>query len=190
MKYFFVRKTSAWFSLYEKLDDFYPGRISVPENVRCIPSNVYVVYVLGHKNEAIVVGHGKKNRASVIFDDLNRKTPGHIKALLVRTYGLFYQYSDFDRYIISSRDKKEAKDIEGRLHKEIGGNSCEPPEALMEFLITDIQDDSALLFLKLAVCSSFDGLNDLKKWRAKELIPDSTWKVLSEKLRLDELNWR
>ena len=177
-------------TLYKKLNDCYPGPIFVPENVRSIPGNKYMVYVLGHKNEAIVVGHGKLNRASVIFDDLNRKTPAHIKSLLVRIYGLFYQYSDFDRYIISCRDKDEAQEIEKRLHKEIRGNSCELPEALMEFLVADIKDEVALLFLKLALCSSFDGLNDLKKWRGKELISDSVWKVLSEKLRLDELNWK
>ncbi|MGD9631551.1 MAG: hypothetical protein AB7V18_20115 [Pyrinomonadaceae bacterium] len=176
-------------TLYDKLNGLYPDRISVPEDVRSIPRNVYMVYVLGHKNNAIVVGHGKKNRASIIFDNLNRKTPSHIKALLVRTYCLVYQDFEFDRYIISCRDKDQAQEIEKYLHKEIGGNSCEPPEALMEFLVADIKDGVALLFLKLAVCSSFDGLNDLKKWRDKKLIPDSTWNVLSEKLRLSELNW-
>lgn len=176
-------------TLYETLNDLYPGRISTPNNVGSIPKNLYMVYVLGHQNIPIVVGHGKKNRASVIFDNLYRKTPTHIKSLLVRTYGLFYQYSGFDRFIIPCRDKNEAREIENLLHKKIRGNSCELPKALWEFLIGDIEDDFALLFLRLADCSSFDGLNDLKKWRDKGLIPNSTWKVLSDKLRLEDLNW-
>jgi hypothetical protein len=175
-------------TLNDTLNHHYPGRVSSPADLGSIPSDGFMVYILSHKGTAIVLGHGKKNRASVIFDNLNRKTPAHIKSLLVRVNVLFYG-DDLERYIIACRDKAEAREIEKRLHPEIGGNSCEIPEPLMEFLVADLNDNFALLFLKLAICSSFDGLSDLKKWRHKKLIPDSTWGVLSHKLQLQELGW-
>ncbi|MCC7306722.1 MAG: hypothetical protein IT173_04100 [Acidobacteria bacterium] len=175
-------------TLEETLNHLYPDRVIRLDDRNSIPGNEYMVYVLGHNNIAIVVGHGKRNRAAVIFDDLNRKTPAHLKALLVRIYRLFNN-SGFDRFIISCGDKNAAKTIEKHLHNEIGGNSCAIPEPLMKSLTDGIRDDYALLFLNLAACSSFDGLHDLRKWRRKGLISDSTWGVLSKKLRLEELNW-
>lgn len=174
--------------LEQALCRLYPDRITRLNDRSFIPSNEYMVYVLGHNNIAIVVGHGKRNRATVIFDDLNRKTPAHLKALLVRIYRLFYD-SGFDRFIISCRDKNEAKAIEKHLHNEVGGNSCAIPQPLMKSLTDNIRDDYAMLFLNLATCSSFDGLDDLKKWRRKGLIPDSTWGILSKQLRLEDLHW-
>lgn len=176
-------------SIQDKLNTLYPGRVVEVDNVGSLDRDAFMVYVLVHNGIPIVVGHGKRNRASVIFDNLNRKTPNHLKSLLVRIYGLFYQYANFQRFVVDCRDKSEATEVEKRLHREIGGNTCDLPDALMDYLITDMKDDAASLFLRLAMCSSFDGLDDLRKWRRRGLIPDPTWGVLSRRLRLDELGW-
>ena len=39
----------------------------------------------------IVVGHGQKDRAKIIFDDLDNYTSGHIKAIFLR---LYHKYLD------------------------------------------------------------------------------------------------
>ena len=94
----------------------YLRRMISPASVESIPKEGYMVYILICGDNPIVIGHGKRNRARVIFDTKTSKpTTGHIKAIFVRLYDI---YSDchFQRYIILCSDKKEAQEIEKELH--------------------------------------------------------------------------
>ena len=81
----------------------YPNKLLEINSLTEIPSKVYLVYILFYENEPIVLGHGKKNRASVIFDSINKITSSHIKALFVRLYVLFGSVS-LKRFIIICYD--------------------------------------------------------------------------------------
>lgn len=169
------------------LNNLYPNRISIPNNVDDIEKENYVVYILTYNNTPIVVGHGKRNRARVIFDDLNQITQGHIKSLFVRIYQL-YGTKTFNRFIIACTSKKEAQLIEKKLHIEIGGNSNLIDNQLLENLFSGFDIESKeWLFLKLALLSSFDGLSDLKKWRRNKIISNDIWDIISNRLRLTYL---
>src|SRR5436305_1294680 len=93
-----------------------------------LDNGVYVAYVLAIDGYAIVVGHGRRNRAKVIFDSLEKITSGHIKAIIVRLHALFpAKDAKFERFTIYCTDKMEAKKVEAQLHREIGGNSLDLP---------------------------------------------------------------
>ncbi len=143
-----------------------------------------MVYVLVYNGNAIVVGHGRKNRASVILDDASRYTSGHIKALFVRLYHLFGT-GNFERFIIECRDKTDAASTEKTLQQQIGGIHRLIPDDIRNRLFEGISPDSvARLVLEIALRSSFDGLSDLKKWRADGLLKDDVWNVVNGKLKI------
>lgn len=168
----------------ELLQNLYPKRVLIPIDINHIPKDGYMVYILAFNKGAIVLGHGQKNRAKVIFDNENQITTGHIKAIIVRLYNL-YGNGIFNRYIIHCQSKKEAKEIESRLHNVIGGNTRNIPIEIRNILFKGIDQNSVTrLLLEIALRSSYDGLSDLKKWRADDLITDIIWAEISKKLRL------
>lgn len=149
-----------------------------------IPKGIYMVYVLMANEEAIIVGHGKYNRARVICDSTNHITNGHIKAIKVRLYHLFGDYK-FSRYIIPCSSKTEANEIEKELHLEIGGNDASISSQIQKSLLDKVEGDEIVtLLLKIAMQSSFDGLYDLRRWRRKGIIADDKWEIISEVLEL------
>lgn len=164
-----------------------------PANVKAIPKQSYMVYILstctgGEDEKAIVAGHGQKNRAKVIFDGINNKTTGHYKALLIRLYHIYKKDLTFNRYIIKCKDKSEAKEIEKKVHKAIGGNSAEIPECIKTelFKFDECSPSSFLasMVLKMALASSFDGLQDLKTWNKKGIFDKAVWEIIAKKLHL------
>jgi hypothetical protein len=169
----------------ELLNNLYPNRIKVPESIVDLPENDFMVYILTYNGTPIVLGHGKRNRARVIFDDIHTITSNHIKALFVRLYKLFGN-GTFDRYIVTCRSKDDAKQVENNLHYQIGGNNRNLPKDIRNQLVNNFPPDSiALLLLEIALRSSFDGLADLRKWRNDGLINDDIWQQISERLRLN-----
>ncbi len=168
------------------LDAKYPNRTTVPLSVQDIPRGKYVVYILTFNDKPIVLGHGKHNRAKVIFDDQKQITSGHIKALFVRAYRLFGNGS-FEQFIIECDGKNGAKKIEGDLHQTIGGNSRDLLDDIKKALFNEIQADSlACMVLRMALCSSFDGISDLKLWRSKGILDNEVWDIVGKRLQLDD----
>lgn len=145
-----------------------------------------MVYILTYNDTPIVVGTGKKNRARVIFDDKNQITSSHIKAIFVRTYRLFGQ-GKFKQYLITCDNKNEANDIEANLHRTIGGNIRDLPNDILRSLFKDISNDSIEgMVLRMALCSSFDGISDLKMWRKRGILKDEVWRNVGGRLQLDD----
>jgi hypothetical protein len=173
-------------STKEALDRKYPSRTLTPKTVSEVPRGKYMVYILTFEDRPIVLGHGKHNRAKVIFDDKQNITSGHIKALFVRVYRLFGG-NDFHQFIIECDGKNEAKEIEADLHAVIGGNSRDLPDNIKDELFKDIGDGTlGNMVLRMALCSSFDGIADLNLWRRKGILTDEIWKIISGKLLLDD----
>lgn len=170
----------------EQLNHLYPNRIIIPETKEDLPNDKYMVYILTYNDTAIVVGKGKKNRARVIFDDIDNITRDHVKAMLVRLYRLFGN-GTFNRYIIICDNKEEAQIIESNLHKQILGNNIDVPQDIRVRLFNNIAPDSTTaLLLEIALRSSYDGISDLRKWRRNELINNATWEQISERLQLSD----
>jgi hypothetical protein len=169
------------------LRNLFPDRLLTPASVEEIPRDGYLVYILERNDEALVVGHGQKNRAKVIFDDLDRTTNGHIKAIFVRLHHLdANEKTRFSRYVITCDDKKHAQVVEAQLHTLIQGNHREVPESIEASLFGGLPDTSiAKMLLKIAIASAFDGLYDLKSWRKKGIIDEQTWQIVSAKLQLN-----
>lgn len=160
-------------SVINQLENNYPQRVKIPAGVKELPRGKYMVYILALDENLIVVGHGKYNRAKVIFDDKNNITSGHIKAIFVRAYHLFGE-GVFQRFIIECDDKKEAMLIEGDIHKSMGGNSRDLPDGVMAKLFQDFETGSLpCMVIRMALCSSFDGIADLTGWRRKGILADS-----------------
>jgi hypothetical protein len=156
----------------------------VPESIDNIPNEKYLVYILCFNDKPIVLGHGRKNRARVIFDDLNHITSGHIKAMVVRLYHIFTD-GEFSRLIIPCNSKQEAQDIEKQLHNLVGGNTLELPKIIIQKLFDGLElNSNTYLILRIALSSSFDGLSDLRKWNRLGLIDEEVWEELSTRLRL------
>ena len=167
------------------LQQLYPNRIISPDTKNDLSSDKYMVYILIFNNIPIVLGHGKKNRAKIIFDNENQITSSHLKSIFVRLYQL-YAEGEFERFVIFCRDKDEAKEIEKVLHKEIGGNNRNIPENIKNRLFNGLEGSSIVrLILEIALRSSFDGISDLKKWRADGILNDDIWNDISERLRLN-----
>ncbi len=173
--------------MIEQLNRLYPGKVVEIRQKKEIPADVYMVYILGFNNSAIVVGRGKRNRAAVITDDINHITTGHVKALAVRAYVL-YGAGLFSRFIIQCESKAEASNIERHLHMQIGGNTLTIPIEIRENLFKGVDPDStAYLALQIALLSYYDGLSDLKKWRDNSLLKDEDWNVICRVLNLDKV---
>jgi len=150
-----------------------------------IPREGYMVYILIHnEDDVLVVGHGKYNRARVICDDQDRTTSGHIKAMKVRCAHLF-GIGEFSRFVIPCESKTEAKELEGKLHSKIGGNTLPPSAEIQQKLWEGIATDSPeAMVLNIALHSAFDGLYDLKRWRKKGILTDDVWNPIASKLGL------
>ncbi|MDD2660785.1 MAG: hypothetical protein PHY54_14100 [Methylococcales bacterium] len=168
----------------EIFDCEYMNRATTPQSVQAIPRRQYMVYILTFNDNPIVLGHGKYNRARVIFDDKQQITSGHIKALFVRAYRLFGQ-GKFQQFIIECVSKDEAKKIEACLHRKIGGNSRDLSDVIKNELFKNIEDGTwANMVLRMALYSPFDGIADINLWRRKGILTDDTWKIISDKLQL------
>jgi len=171
--------------MQKTLTDLYPNRIQEPNSIKDILPNKYYVYILTLDNKPIVVGHGKQNRAKIIFDDIHQITANHLKSLFVRIYRLFSESSQFQQYLIECIDKEEAKLIEAKLHKVIGGNKRDLSDEILEKLYQGFPDNSLEnMVLKMALCSSFDGISDIKKWRRENILKDDVWKNIKTRLQL------
>ena len=171
--------------MLEILQNLYPNRIISPININDIPKNGYMVYILVFNDNPIVLGHGQRNRAKIIFDNENQITSSHIKAIFVRLYNL-YGNGEFERYIINCQNKEEAKLIESNLHNQIGGNNRNIPIEIRDGLFDGVEPNSvSYLVLEIALRSSFDGLSDIRKWRADGILSDAIWNDISQRLRLD-----
>jgi len=165
------------------LKQLYPDQFMEPKDVKAIPSKGYLVYILSVNGTAVVVGHGKKNRARVIFDGLNQTTV-HFKAILVRIHHLYApRGSTFERYLVICKDKNDAKLRENQLHGLIGGNSPQVCVNMAQQLFQGIQPASvSWILLKAALASSYDGISDLRKWRGLGIIDETTWGIITNKL--------
>jgi hypothetical protein len=148
-----------------------------------------MVYILAISNEVVVIGHGKENRAKVIFDSLEYSTPAHIKALKVRLYNLYSKCGvKRTRALIRCESKQEACQIEKKLQSEFGGNSLQIPSEIAENLESDKRlTRLPLAYIKLALCSYYDGLSDLKRWKKRGLIDEQTWNLITEILKLTSM---
>ena len=171
-------------------------------NFSKIPKKKYVVYSLAVDGKFIVLGHGKKNRAKVIFDNINTITYSHIKSFKVRLYHLFKPENEYEyvRKIIECNNKEDAQKKEKRLHNENeGGNTNTLVEhfhneldlALNILALSKEESDQVKLLLYISLNSSHSGLNDLKKWYKKEIIEKELWDSLKEILQLKDLKeWK
>lgn len=172
----------------EQLKEFLPdNKVEQPNNVSDIADGKEYVYILTVNKQAIVVGHGKKNRAKVIFD--NPQTPptqDHIKSMLVRLYHLYGDENFvFKRYLISCESVERAKEIEKVIHNNFGGNKTSLPESIKEKLFEGLKGDVLMDFvLKAALSSSYSGISDLRKWKRAGLIDDQMWGVICSKLNI------
>ncbi|MDD3194269.1 MAG: hypothetical protein PHU68_00510 [Paludibacter sp.] len=185
-----VMKLNKFFNIPNNLDrvkqiledNSFRNQVVELQQVQQLPAQAFMVYLLFADDQLIVAGAGKKNRARVIFDDQTTRTNGHIKALKVRLYHR-YTESTFMRIIIHCSDKEESKRIENVIHKAMGGNNLNLPPTITT-RIDDILDEAAdpclKLLVKIAIMSSFDGLNDLQRWRAHGLIDDLRWTMINE----------
>ncbi len=173
--------------LYSELNALYPNRVVRPTSqADLMPPGRYGVYILALNERPIVLGHGRRNRARVIFDDTASITPNHIKSIFVRLYHL-YGSGTFARYLINCADKTEAIEIETSLHHRIGGNSRDLPKDILDKLFSGIEPEGiCALLLKIALTSSYDGISDLRRWKKARLIKESDWNIISFKLRLSE----
>jgi hypothetical protein len=143
--------------------------------------------MLFYGNRALVAGEGQETRARVITDGLEINPPAHIKAMKVRLY-LLYGSNDrgFRAFIIKCNSKVEARRIEKEVHVTIGGNNSEIGPEILNQLFDPLEDGSlASIFLRQALCSSYDGISDLKKWRREGIIADDVWQVICESLKLN-----
>lgn len=164
----------------------YSGRVEQLIQASELQSSIYYVYVLTIDEKPIVLGHGKRNRARVIFDSRTSITPNHLKAITVRLYLLFaHDNATFGRYVIPCNSKDEAAEIEADLHQNFGGNSRKLPESIEEKLLTGLDEHPfSQMVLRMALCSSFDAIADLTRWRAQGILDDSVWLPIKGKLEL------
>ena len=150
-----------------------------------IPVNNYMVYIFGMNNMAVVVGHGKKNRAKVILDNQDHLTPNHIKSLFVRCCVL-YSEGPFEKMIIPCDSKASARQIELEIQALLGGNVLRLPPQVEEKLFEDIEPGSMTdLVLRMAMASSFSAIVDLLKWARLGLLVPDVKNVISRKLAIN-----
>lgn len=158
----------------------------------------YMVYALTFNDKAIVVGHGRYDRAQVIFDNYETYTLTHIKSTLIRMYHLAYKENEKDvydnriniyqRFIGFCGDKKLAEKIEKNMQAQYGGNQNEIPSELKNSILINTHNDKmARIILDLAFSSGYCGLSDLYKWRRKDNqlgIGDIVWNKIWDDLHL------
>lgn len=169
------------------LEKDYANRFHIIDNVKDIPYNVQMVYILLFNEKAIIVGRGKKNRSKVIFDTLE-KTTDHYKATMVRLYNLYENDAKYTRIIIPCEDKKESESIENDLHRKIGGKGVSLTDKIKSELFSDIHEDSkeVAMLIKMILISSYNGISDMKNWRKCDLLNPNTWNIISKKFRVEQ----
>jgi len=171
-------------TIKQQLDSLYPQRVFQPSSEQSIPRDKYMVYILTHCDHPIVVGHGKRNRAKVVFDDKDNVTKGHIKAIFVRAYHL-YGEQVFERFVIICDSKEEAKSIEKNIHANIGGNTRSLTPQIEKNIFKGISPGSVSdMVIRIALNSSFDGLSDLRLWRKRGILTDKVWRDVADKFQL------
>ena len=170
----------------QRLAKQYPDRLTQTHSASDILPNTYYDYILTVDEQPVIVGHGKKNRAKVIFDSLSSTTRNHIKALILRLHHIYAPENvAYNRWLLRCDSKEEARQIEVTIHNEFGGNKITLPSAIEEKLFKDLPEESlAKMVIKMALCSSFDGLTDLYRWRQKGILDDAVWEEISRRLRL------
>ena len=150
-----------------------------------IPVNNYMVYIFGMNNMAVVVGHGKKNRAKVILDNQDHLTPNHIKSLHVRCCVMHGQ-GPFEKMIIPCDSKASARQTELEIQALLGGNVLQLPPQVEGRLFEDIEPGSMTdMVLRMAMASSFSEIADLLKWARLGILPVGIREVLSHKLAIN-----
>ena len=150
-----------------------------------IPVNNYMVYIFGMNNMAVVVGHGKKNRAKVILDNQDHLTPNHIKSLHVRCCVMHGQ-GPFEKMIIPCDGKASARQTELDIQALLGGNVLQLPPQVEEKLFEDIEPGSVTdMVLRMAMASSFSAIADLLKWARLGLLAENVKDVISRKLAIN-----
>ena len=177
-------------NIKELLQKKYPHQVLIPSARKDIPKNkIYMVYVLVRNDKAVVVGHGKFNRAQVIFDDTTKATNGHIKALYIRLYHRYGQATDrYERFIVKFPNKEKAKAAESELHKLIGGNKLAIPTEISASLFAGLNASGLpMLLLKLALASAYSGFSDLRRWNKLGLINSTDAAIVANKLGLTKL---
>lgn len=168
------------------LNENYTGRFDILESVKDIPLNKQMVYILLFNEKAIIVGRGKKNRAKVIFDSLDKFTD-HYKATMVRLYNLYENDAKYTRIIIPCKDKKESELIEKDLHKKIGGEGIFLTNKIKLELFSDLDDNSMEnMLIKMILISSYNGISDLRNWRKCDLLTQEVWNKISKKFRIEQ----
>ena len=162
----------------------YTNRAKEITSINDIPTNgEYMVYLLERNGKTIINGHGKFNRARVIFDDELTLTNTHIKSLVARINHIYGGEATYNIYIIECDSKQEAEAIEKFLHNEIGGNTKYFAEGVLEQLFDGVDETSKML-INIMLNSAFDGQSDLKKWFKQEIIPSHVMDVVVEKFKI------
>jgi len=152
----------------------------------------YMVYALTFKDKAIAIGHGRYDRAKVIFDNYNTYTRSHIKSTLIRFYHLAYiednEKNIYQRFVAFCGDKILAEKIEGRLHNEFGGNNNQIDEDIKKSVLKkSYQNRESKIIIDFALLSSYCGLSDLHHWRnnSQELgFDNEIWNMIWDDLNL------
>lgn len=170
------------------IKNLYPDRVKEIYSESEILKNNYCVYFLTRDDNCIVLGQGKKNRSRVIFDRDDRTT-NHYKACVVRLHTLYggVEPESFRRYIIDCGENQvEAKTIEKRLHAEISWKKVEKiPGDIVEKLFKAVPPDPTTnLVLRIALCSYYDMLSDIKKWQAQGIISNDVYNNIALALKL------
>ena len=177
-------------NIKELLQKKYPHQVLIPGARKDIPKNkIYMVYVLVRNDKAVVVGHGKFDRAQVIFDDTTKATNSHIKAVYVRLYHRYGQATDrYERFIVKFPNKEKAKAAESELHKLFGGNKLAIPTEISASLFAGLNASGLpMLLLKLALASAYSGFSDLRRWNKLGLINSTDAAIVANKLGLTKL---
>jgi len=72
------------------------------------------------------------------------------------------------------------------LHKAIGGNKRDLSNEILEKLYQGFPEKSLEnIILQIALCSSFDGISDIKKWRREGILQGNVWNNIKNRLKLD-----
>lgn len=164
------------------------NELIIPQVLGDIPKNEPLVYILTYNNAPIIVGVGKKDQASVIFHELNYYPRAHKKAISVRLHLIYGEVKLLKRYIIVCDDQPQANRIEKKIHRDKGGRGLNIPEGIRDQLFRGIPIESnSYILLNIALLSSYDALDDLLKWRKHRFVDDDTWGIISDRLKLNEI---
>ena len=135
----------------------------------------------------MIVGHGSKGRAQVVFDDEHWITEAHKKSFHARIYHLYGRSRELLRFVVPCSDKAVARALELKVQGKIGGNqNALHPEVERELYRGLAPDSDARRLLRMAHLSAFSAIRDLYLWRREGLILDPEWEEISERLCLNK----